>query len=126
MAQMENMIISVAATMLQNGVIGNCDIITDAGTPLSHASHPLPPPHTLTPSPLPDFYEEMLALLDLFTTTSISQQMWQLLFIIYEAFSRDGADYFTGRSVCEGVRVVRGVRVVPACPIIMPFLRGYL
>ena len=49
----------------------------------------------------PDFYEEMLALLDLFTTISVSPHMWQLLPIIYETFSRDGFDYFSGvHNVC--------------------------
>ena len=43
-----------------------------------------------------DFYEEMLALLDLFTTVSVSEQMWPMLEIIYETFTRDGYDYFTG------------------------------
>ncbi len=43
-----------------------------------------------------DFYEEMLSLLDLFTTISISPQMWQMLFVMYDAFTRDGYDYFTG------------------------------
>ena len=43
-----------------------------------------------------DFYEEMLALLDMFTTVSVSPQMWQMMVIIYDSFSRDGFDYFTG------------------------------
>ena len=46
-----------------------------------------------------DFYEEMLALLDLFTTVSVSEQMWPMLEIIYETFTRDGYDYFTGKCV---------------------------
>ncbi len=43
-----------------------------------------------------DYYEEMLMLMDLFTSETISQQMWQAMGIIYEAFARDGFDYFTG------------------------------
>ena len=43
-----------------------------------------------------DFYEEMLALLDMFTTVSVSPQMWQMMSIIFDSFSRDGFDYFTG------------------------------
>jgi hypothetical protein len=42
-----------------------------------------------------DFYEEMLSLLDLFTTVTISPHMWQLLPIIYDTFTRDGFDYFS-------------------------------
>jgi hypothetical protein len=42
-----------------------------------------------------DFYEEMLSLMDLFTTSSVSPQMWQLLPIIYDTFSRDGFDFFS-------------------------------
>lgn len=40
----------------------------------------------------------MLALLDLFTTITVSPQMWQMLFIIYETFTKDGFDYFTGKA----------------------------
>ena len=50
-----------------------------------------------------DFYEEMLALLDLFTTVSVSEQMWPMLEVIYETFTRDGYDYFTG--ICSYVYV---------------------
>ncbi|CAI8028552.1 Importin-7 [Geodia barretti] len=42
-----------------------------------------------------DFYEEMLSLMDLFTTSSVSPQMWQLLPIIYDTFCRDGFDFFS-------------------------------
>ena len=48
-----------------------------------------------------DFYEEMLALLDLFTTVSVSEQMWPMLEVIYETFTRDGYDYFTGIIICS-------------------------
>ena len=49
-----------------------------------------------------DFYEEMLALLDMFTTVSVSPQMWQMMGIIYDSFSRDGFDYFTGMYILTG------------------------
>ncbi|XP_019855725.1 PREDICTED: importin-7-like [Amphimedon queenslandica] len=42
-----------------------------------------------------DYYEEMLTLLDLFTCESVSPIMWQVLGLIYEAFTRDGFDYFS-------------------------------
>ena len=45
----------------------------------------------------PDYYAEMLSLLDLFTVETISPAMWQMLGIIYEAFTRDGYDYFSGK-----------------------------
>ena len=43
-----------------------------------------------------DFYDEVLALLDLFTSVAISSQMWPMLGILYEMFTRDGFDYFSG------------------------------
>ena len=39
----------------------------------------------------------MFSLLDLFTTAAVSSDMWQMLPILYETFTRDGFDYFTGR-----------------------------
>jgi hypothetical protein len=42
-----------------------------------------------------DYYEEMLTILDLFTCESVSPMMWQMFGIIYEAFERDGFDYFS-------------------------------
>lgn len=39
----------------------------------------------------------MFALLDLFTTSSISDDMWQMLGVVYETFTRDGFDYFVGK-----------------------------
>ena len=48
------------------------------------------------PSLSSDYYEEMLTLLDLFTCESISPVMWQVLGLIYDAFTRDGFDYFSG------------------------------
>ena len=50
----------------------------------------------LPPSLSSDYYEEMLTLLDLFTCESISPVMWQVLGLIYDAFTRDGFDYFSG------------------------------
>ena len=44
----------------------------------------------------PDYYEEMLSLLDLFTADTISPAMWQIMGVLYEAFARDGFDYFSG------------------------------
>lgn len=43
-----------------------------------------------------DYYEEMLTLLDLFTVETVSPVMWQIFGLIYEAFQRDGFDYFSG------------------------------
>jgi hypothetical protein len=42
-----------------------------------------------------DFYEEMLSLMDLFTSLSVSPQMWQLLPILFDVFTRDGFDFFS-------------------------------
>lgn len=42
-----------------------------------------------------DYYEEMLSLLDLFTADTISPAMWQIMGVLYEAFARDGFDYFS-------------------------------
>ena len=39
----------------------------------------------------------MLALLDLFTCESISPIMWQMFGVVFEAFNRDGLDYFSGK-----------------------------
>lgn len=36
-------------------------------------------------------------LMDLFTSETISNQMWQAMGVLYEAFARDGFDYFTGK-----------------------------
>jgi len=47
--------------------------------------------------PSSDFYEEMFNLVDLFTTSSVSTEMWQMFPILYETFTKDGFDYFVGR-----------------------------
>jgi importin-8 len=49
--------------------------------------------------PFSDYYEEMLTILDLFTCESVSPMMWQMFGIIYEAFERDGFDYFSGKYI---------------------------
>ena len=43
-----------------------------------------------------DFYEEILTLIDTLTINTISPLMWQVFYIIKEAFFRDAADYFAG------------------------------
>lgn len=48
---------------------------------------------------LSDYYEEMLALLDLFTCEAISPLMWQMFGVIFDAFNRDGFDYFSGKAI---------------------------
>jgi hypothetical protein len=57
------------------------------------------------PSLFLDFYEEMFALMDLFTAVNVSPDMWQMLNVIYETFTRDGFDYFTGERLCLSVVV---------------------
>ncbi|CAF3605893.1 unnamed protein product, partial [Rotaria sordida] len=41
-----------------------------------------------------DFYEEILTLIDTLTINTISPIMWQVFYLIKEAFYRDAADYF--------------------------------
>ena len=43
----------------------------------------------------------MFALLDLFTTVSVSPRMWQMLQVIFEAFGRDAFDNFTGLCLAD-------------------------
>ncbi len=52
--------------------------------------------HLCCVCPIVDFYDEVLALLDLFTSVSISPQAWSMLAILYDMFTRDGFDYFSG------------------------------
>ena len=44
-----------------------------------------------------DFYEEILTLVDTLTINTISPMMWQVFYLIKDAFYRDAADYFAGR-----------------------------
>ena len=44
-----------------------------------------------------DFYEEILTLVDTLTINTISPLMWQVFYLIKEAFYRDAADYFAGK-----------------------------
>lgn len=48
-----------------------------------------------------DFYEEILTLVDTLTINTISPLMWQVFYLIKEAFYRDAADYFAGRIFVE-------------------------
>ncbi|CAF1060914.1 unnamed protein product [Adineta ricciae] len=41
-----------------------------------------------------DFYEEILTLVDTLTINTVSPLMWQVFYLIKEAFYRDAADYF--------------------------------
>ncbi|CAF3526399.1 unnamed protein product [Rotaria sp. Silwood1] len=41
-----------------------------------------------------DFYEEILTLIDTLTINTISPLMWQVFYLLKEAFYRDAADYF--------------------------------
>ncbi|CAF1083384.1 unnamed protein product [Adineta steineri] len=41
-----------------------------------------------------DFYEEILTLVDTLTINTVSPLMWQVFYLIKEAFFRDAADYF--------------------------------
>jgi len=41
-----------------------------------------------------DFYEEIFTLIDTLTITTVSPLMWQVFYLIKEAFYRDAADYF--------------------------------
>uniref|UniRef100_A0A8C7U674 Importin 7 n=1 Tax=Oncorhynchus mykiss TaxID=8022 RepID=A0A8C7U674_ONCMY len=42
-----------------------------------------------------EFYEEILSLAHSLTCQQVSQQMWQLLPLVFEVFQQDGFDYFT-------------------------------
>ena len=44
-----------------------------------------------------DFYEEILTLVDTLTINTISPVMWQVFYLIKDAFYRDAADYFAGK-----------------------------
>jgi hypothetical protein len=46
-----------------------------------------------------DFYEEILTLVDTLTINTISPLMWQVFYLIKEAFFRDAADYFAGKLI---------------------------
>jgi len=46
-----------------------------------------------------DFYEEILTLVDTLTINTISPLMWQVFYVIKEAFFRDAADYFAGKII---------------------------
>jgi hypothetical protein len=46
-----------------------------------------------------DFYEEILTLVDTLTINTVSPLMWQVFYIIKEAFFRDAADYFAGKII---------------------------
>lgn len=97
MQQMEAELTKTMVTILQNGVMGKHRVLKTLSLLLLDSSITLPSP-TLLSSSLSDFYEEMLALLDLFTSISISPAMWQMLFVVYDTFTRDGFDFFTGTS----------------------------
>ncbi|XP_013398069.1 importin-7 [Lingula anatina] len=42
-----------------------------------------------------EFYEEVLSLVYMLTCTQISQHLWQVFYMVYEIFQKDGFDYFT-------------------------------
>lgn len=44
-----------------------------------------------------DFYEETFTLIDTLTINTISPLMWQVFYLIKEAFFRDASDYFAGK-----------------------------
>lgn len=46
---------------------------------------------------LVDFYEEIFTLIDTLTINTVSPLMWQVFYLIKEAFYRDAADYFAGK-----------------------------
>ena len=46
-----------------------------------------------------DFYEEILTLIDTLTINTVSPLMWQVFYLIKEAFFRDAADYFAGKII---------------------------
>ena len=55
---------------------------------------------TSKPRLFTDFYEEILTLVDTLTINTISPVMWQVFYLIKEAFYRDAADYFAGKRRC--------------------------
>jgi hypothetical protein len=50
-----------------------------------------------------DFYEEILTLVDTLTINTVSPLMWQVFYLIKEAFYRDAADYFAGKNTVRDV-----------------------
>lgn len=44
-----------------------------------------------------DFYEEIFTLIDTLTINTVSPVMWQVFYLLKEAFYRDAADYFAGK-----------------------------
>jgi hypothetical protein len=42
-----------------------------------------------------DFYEELFSLVCTLTAKQISDNMWSILFLLYDIFQNDAADYFT-------------------------------
>ena len=51
---------------------------------------------TIFQSNVVEFYEEALSLTYSLTCQSISTVMWQIFFLIKEAFEKDAFEYFTG------------------------------
>ena len=46
-----------------------------------------------------EFYEDILSIICTCTCFEISQSMWTVFYMLYEAFQRDAFDYFAGKVV---------------------------
>lgn len=46
-----------------------------------------------------EFYEDILSIVCTCTCFEISQSMWSVFYMLYEAFQRDAFDYFAGKQV---------------------------
>ena len=44
-----------------------------------------------------EFYEDILSIICTCTCFEISQSMWSVYYMLYEAFQRDAFDYFAGK-----------------------------
>ena len=87
-----------------------------------------------------DFYEELFSLICTLTSKQISDNMWSILFLIYDIFQNDAADYFTelmpvlhnyvmvdtGTFLADGQRVevvikmIKQVRVFVTVTVLVP------
>lgn len=89
MAQIEQIIYEAIVLVLRDGILGEYSARTFS---LIRASR------------LVDFYEEILTLIDTLTINTISPSMWQVFYLLKEAFYRDAADYFAGKDSHESER----------------------
>lgn len=46
-----------------------------------------------------EFYEDILSIICTCTCFEISESMWSVFYMLYEAFQRDAFDYFAGNNI---------------------------